>query len=88
MIEKTLIVRNHNGIHAKPAGMIVRIAGQYQASAELVFKGQTIDAKKIMQLMSFIIPGGAELKLICRGPDEKPLSDQLEALFADGFGEE
>ena len=88
MIEKTLVVTNKLGIHARPAGMIVDITGQAKSDIFIVFEGSKANAKSILNVMMLAIPAGSEVKVEIDGEDEDQVASQLESLFNDHFNEE
>ena len=54
----TYVITDRVGIHARPAGIVVKTAQKYQSEI-LVYKGEKqADAKKLMQLMSLGVKGG------------------------------
>lgn len=88
MIEKTLIVTNKLGVHARPAGMIVDITGQAKSAVSIEFDGAKANAKSILNVMMLAIPAGSEVKFYIDGVDETLVAEQLENLFNDHFNEE
>ena len=88
MIEKTLVVTNKLGIHARPAGMIVDITGQAKSNVSIVFEGSKANAKSILNVMMLAIPAGSEVNFEIDGEDEEQVASQLESLFNDHFNEE
>jgi phosphocarrier protein len=88
MIEKTLVVKNKLGIHARPAGMIVDITGQAKSDISIVFEGSKANAKSILNVMMLAIPAGSEVTFEIDGEDEGQVASQLESLFNDHFNEE
>ena len=88
MIEKTLVVTNKLGIHARPAGMIVDITGQSKSDIFIVFEGSKANAKSILNVMMLAIPLGSEVKFEVDGEDEELVVQKLEQLFHDNFNEE
>ena len=74
----TYVITDRVGIHARPAGIVVKAAQKYQSEI-LVQKGEKqADAKKLMQLMSLGVKGGEEISVTAEGPDEE------EGLRCDG----
>ena len=88
MIEKTLVVTNKLGIHARPAGMIVDITGQAKSDISIVFEGSKANAKSILNVMMLAIPAGPQVTFEIDGEDEEQVASQLESLFNDHFNEE
>jgi len=83
-----LIVQNQLGIHARPAGRIVNIAGSARSSVDLIYSGQQVNAKSILNLMMLAIEPGSEVEFIIDGPDEEKTAQQLTELFKNKFYED
>ena len=63
----TYVITDRVGIHARPAGIVVKAAQKYQSEI-LVHKGEKqADAKKLMQLMSLGVKGGEEISVTADG---------------------
>jgi len=88
MINHKLVVQNTLGIHARPAGHIVNIASSAQSSVDLVYSGQKVNAKSILNLMMLAIEPGAEIEFIINGTDEQKIADDLTELFENKFYED
>jgi len=88
MTHHKLTVQNSLGIHARPAGHIVNIASAAQSSVDLLYSGQKVNAKSILNLMMLAIEPGAEVEFIINGPDERKVTDDLTELFKNKFYED
>ncbi|MDR2731836.1 MAG: HPr family phosphocarrier protein [Fibromonadaceae bacterium] len=88
MTSHKLIVQNTLGVHARPAGHIVNVASSTQCSVELLYSGQKVNAKSILNLMMLAIEPGAEVEFLINGPDEKKVADELTELFNNKFYED
>ena len=51
MTEFTYAIKDPNGIHARPAGMLVKECAKYNCSITIDGNGKTADAKKIFAVM-------------------------------------
>lgn len=58
------------GIHARPAGMLARLARNYKAVCTVQGKGKTAKLSQLIQLMSIGIKHGDEIVITADGPDE------------------
>ncbi|WEG17817.1 phosphocarrier protein HPr [Alkalihalophilus pseudofirmus] len=76
MAEKVFTVIDETGIHARPATVLVKTAGNYESDIQLVYKEKSVNLKSIMGVMALGIPNGAEIKIRTSGNDE------IEALKA------
>ena len=64
------IVQDPAGIHARPAGIIVKEAQKYASDIKLCTNGKEADAKKIFAVMSLGIRSGDEITVTAEGSDE------------------
>lgn len=69
------------GLHARPAGLLVKEVKKY-ASMVMVKKGEKAsDAKKLMMLMGLGVKCGDEITVEVTGADEDTAVAELEAFF-------
>ncbi len=83
--ECTVVVELESGLHARPAGVLVKIATQYKSKIELEKNGLKKNAKSIMSLMSLGAIRGDQLKLIAEGEDAHVAGTKIQSLFAEKF---
>ncbi|MCI8786127.1 MAG: HPr family phosphocarrier protein [Eubacterium sp.] len=71
------------GIHARPAGLLVKLAGGFQSDITVAKDGKEANAKRIMALMGLSATKGTEITVKVEGPDEdeavKAVEDFLKA---------
>lgn len=87
-MERTLIIENKTGLHARPASMFVTEANKFASKIKINAKGKTVDAKSILMVMSLGLTQGTELTLVAEGDDAEAALDALTALIQSKFGEE
>ena len=89
MLEGSVAVVNHLGLHARAAAQLVRLAGQYQSTITLRREdsGSFANAKSILSVLALAAPFGSVLKIEAEGDDEKEAFDAITSVFANGFGE-
>jgi phosphocarrier protein HPr len=85
MLEKKLIILNEEGMHARPAGLLAKMAGSFSSTIEVVANGKTINAKSIMSVMSLGLTKNAELIIRANGVDESEALTKLETLINNKF---
>ena len=86
MIEKTVVVTNRLGIHARPATVFVQAAAKFQADLFLS-KGDVsrVNGKSIMGVMMLAAEQGAEVLVEAEGTDAEQAVDALAELLANDF---
>ena len=87
MIQRTVKIVNHAGMHTRPASIIVKLAAKYKSDFYIIKDGDKINGKSIIGIMSLAAEYGSELILQLDGPDEEKAADELAKYFNEGFGE-
>lgn len=87
MIKKKVQIVNEEGLHARPAAALVRLAGRYQSDFYIHLYGYKVNGKSILGVMTLAAEQGAELELEVEGPDENEAMDAITELINSGFGE-
>jgi phosphocarrier protein len=87
MIERSVQVTNKNGIHARPAAEIVKVAARFKSQITLGRDDLEVNGKSIMGVMMLAAECGSELLLRADGPDAQEAVQAIEGLIVNGFGE-
>ena len=87
-IEKTVIIINKLGIHARPAALLVQKASKFAANIELEANGIKVNGKSIMGVMMLAAGFESELKIIANGEDADAAIAEIEALIKSKFDED
>ena len=74
-------ISDENGIHARPAGLIVNTAKRFVSSVSLERAGKTADAKKLFAVMGLGIRCGDEIVIIAEGDDEREAVREIERVM-------
>ena len=89
MLERTIIVVNPLGLHARAAAKLVRLSRQFESRITLRRQdmGTEADAKEILSVLHIAASCGISLRVVVDGSDETAASDAIQKLFGSGFGE-
>ena len=79
------IITDELGIHARPAGLLVKEAKKYNAKITLSAKGKTTDAGKLMMVMGMGIKQGDVVSIQAEGEDEDAAIDAMQKLFRENL---
>lgn len=74
-------IKDQLGIHARPAGILVKEAKKYESTITLAAKGKKADARKLMAVMSMAVKCGDKVTVTCEGADEEKACRELQAFF-------
>ncbi|WP_432407153.1 HPr family phosphocarrier protein [Wukongibacter sp. M2B1] len=87
-MDKTIKLFNKTGLHARPAALFVNTASKYKSNIEIVWNEKRLNAKSIMNILSFGLTMGDKITISATGEDEKEAIDSLVNLIESKFGEE
>lgn len=73
------------GIHARPAGMLVKEAKKLASKITLECQGKTADATKLMAVMGLGVKKGMEVAVHAEGEDEEASSAAMEVFFKENL---
>lgn len=79
------IVKDPLGIHARPAGLLVKQMSSYQSNISINCGGKTGDAKKIFAIMGLSIKCGDNIEVIIDGPDEAEAATAIEKFLSENI---
>ena len=85
MKEFEFVVTDPQGIHARPAGLLVKEAKKFESNIS-VFKGaRKGDLKKIFTVMALGVNQGETIKVQVEGADEEQAASTVEAFLKENF---
>ncbi len=85
MKEFTHVIADPLGLHARPAGLLVKAAAAYQSTVTVTAPTGKADAKRIMAVMRLAAKQGMELPVTCEGPDEEAAAAGLQAFLKENL---
>ena len=83
MKEFKYVVTDNEGIHARPAGQLVKTAKAFQSKVMVEHNGKQTEATRLMSLMGMGIRHGSVVTVTVEGPDEEAAVQQLQAFFRE-----
>jgi len=86
MKEKTVTIKLNDGIHARPAAILVQKASSYQnTSIKIKRDNVEIDAKSIMSIMMLALTYGSQITIVAEGPQEDIAIEEISLLIENNF---
>ena len=74
----TYTITDAEGIHARPAGLLVKEANQFSSSVKISKGGNPVDAKRIFAVMGLGAKQGETVTITVDGADEEEAAAKLE----------
>ncbi|WP_251516067.1 MULTISPECIES: phosphocarrier protein HPr [Staphylococcus] len=88
MEQKSYIIIDETGIHARPATMLVQTASKFDSDIQLEYNSKKVNLKSIMGVMSLGVGKDAEINIYADGSDEKEAIEAVtEILSKEGLTE-
>jgi len=87
MIDRSVMVVNQLGMHARAAAKFVHLATRFESRVRVARQDREMDGKSIMGLL---LPAarGTTIRISADGVDEQAAVDALAGLVESGFGED
>lgn len=80
-ITKEIIVKNAQGLHARPAALFVQIASRYNSEVTIQKDNERVNGKSIMGLLTLGVQPGVKIILEIDGEDADKVIVELEELL-------
>lgn len=86
--EAQVQVVNQAGLHARPAALLVKLAGSFSSAIHVEKDGLQVNGKSIMGVLMLAAERGSTLRFSAAGDDAEEALQALTALVNRGFEEE
>lgn len=83
MREFTYVITEAEGLHARPAGLLVKRAQAFSCAVRLFANGKEADAKRLFAVMKLGAKCGQEIRLQAEGDDEDAAVQALKGLCSE-----
>ncbi|MEM7126387.1 MAG: phosphoenolpyruvate--protein phosphotransferase [Chloroflexota bacterium] len=85
--QRTIILPNQLGIHARPAAKIVTRLASFDANVQIQFKERLVNAHSLNKLVTLGARYGDELVFLASGPEAEEALAAMESLAGENFGD-
>lgn len=79
-VEREVRVASELGLHARPAGEFVTLAGRFHAEVSVCRGEEWVSGRSVLSLLSLAASQGTRLRIRAVGPDAGPAVEALAAL--------
>ena len=79
----THVIQDPLGLHARPAGLLVKECKKYQSTITITKGDASVNALKLMALMGMGVKCGDTVTVTVDGPDEETAAPALEQFFKE-----
>ncbi|MFH1190197.1 MAG: HPr family phosphocarrier protein [Candidatus Omnitrophota bacterium] len=81
LIEKVVVIKNKQGLHARPAALFVQIANKFTSDITISKGKHKVNGKSIMGIMMLEAGVGSKVTMLANGEDAETAVKELEALL-------
>ncbi len=85
--EKTLMIQNELGLHARAATKLVQTASKFPCEVTVTKDGHEVNGKSIMGVLMLVASKGTTVTLRAKGEQAAAAVTAIAALIDDKFGE-
>ena len=85
MKEFKYVIQHEQGIHARPAGILVKAAGEFKSDIRIHKNDKQGDLKRIFGVMGLCIKHGDTVTVTVEGEDEDAAAAKMETLFKENL---
>ena len=86
-LEKKFIIQNKQGLHARPAALLVQTSNKFKCEVEIQKGRQKVNGKSIMGIMTLAAGAGTPITVRTTGDDAQVALDEISRLIEGNFGE-
>jgi phosphocarrier protein HPr len=87
VVEKTVVITNKVGLHARPAALLVQNACRFQSRVQIQYGEKSANAKSIVGVLKLGAASGATLVIQAEGDDAEEAVRTLTRLIESKFEE-
>ena len=85
MREFRYVIKDEQGIHARPAGLFVKEAASCESKITISKDGKEVDAKRILGVMGLGVKKDQEIVLKAEGSDEEQAIEKLSKFLQENL---
>ncbi len=74
-------IKDELGIHARPAGELVKVAASFPCNIQIEKDGKAVDAKRILGIMGLGVKCGMTISILCDGEKEEEAAAALKEVL-------
>lgn len=86
-VERTVLIQNELGLHARAATKFVQLASKHPCEVHVSKDGHEVNGKSIMGVLMLVASKGSSITIRARGERAAEAVAALVALVDDKFGE-
>jgi phosphocarrier protein HPr len=82
VVSKSIVVKNKQGLHARPAALFVQVANKFDARVTVTYNDEKVNGKSIMGILMLGAEQGTEIGIEADGKDAENALAELEKIIS------
>jgi len=83
LVKKKLVVKNKQGLHARPAALFVQVANKFDSRITVKYDKEAVNGKSIMGILMLGAEKGSEIIIEAEGQDAQEAILELEKILSN-----
>jgi phosphocarrier protein HPr len=83
IVQKEIIIKNKQGLHARPAAIFVQIANKFDSDIFIIKDDEEVNGKSIMGILMLAAEKGTVISIKAVGPDAQKAVSELEKILLE-----
>jgi len=83
LVKKKLVVKNKQGLHARPAALFVQVANKFDSRITVKYEKEAVNGKSIMGILMLGAEKGSEIIIEAEGQDAQEAILELEKILSN-----
>lgn len=79
------VIKDELGIHARPAGLLIKEAKKYKSKIVISKAGKSAEATKLIAVMGMAVKCGQTVEVEVSGDDEEAAFEGIRAFFEENL---
>lgn len=79
------LITDEIGIHARPAGELVKLAKEFKSTITVSANGKKAEATKLMALMGLGVKCGMQVQVDIEGDDDEEALSKIQSFFENNL---
>ena len=80
-VEKEIVIKNRQGLHARPAAIFVQIANKFESEITVRKDKEEVNGKSIMGILMLAAEQGSSVCIKAEGADAREAIEELEKIL-------
>jgi len=82
LVKKKLVVKNKQGLHARPAAVFVQVANKFDSRIIIRYEKEEVNGKSIMGILMLGVENGSAIIIEAEGVDAHQAVAELEKIIS------